>query len=108
LGRGGVKLGPATSLDIATHYFDANKDLPGMAGHGFNSTQRQEAESLFLTARLKHLVTDWWDAQVSSAHAQNDSAVDADDKEASSGSRLDEKIDIAEVSKIFASKTSLS
>jgi vitamin B12 transporter len=63
-GRGGVKLGSSTTVDITARYFDADKDLPGVAGRGFNSTQRQEAQSVFLTARLRHLITPWWDAQV--------------------------------------------
>jgi outer membrane cobalamin receptor len=73
-----------------------------VAGRGFNSTRRQEEEGVFLTARLKHVVTVWWDAQLSYSHVQDDR--DFDDKEASSGSRLDAKIDIAELQQKFCIK----
>jgi hypothetical protein len=67
-GHGGLTLGLAPSLDITTRSFDAAKDLSGSGGRGFNPTQRQAEESVFLTAMLKHMITDWWDPPVSNAY----------------------------------------
>jgi vitamin B12 transporter len=101
-GRGEVKLGSSTTLDISTRYFDADKDLPGIAGRGFNSTQEQEEESVFLTARLKHLFAPWWDAHV--MYSRGDVERNFRDRETASGSRLDTILDIAELQQNFRIK----
>jgi vitamin B12 transporter len=98
-GRGGVQWGTSTSFDVTVRYFDADKDLPGVAGRGFNSSQTQDEESVILTTRLRHLLTTWADTQLSYSYVQDQRSFE--DQSLGSRSRLDANLNIAEIQQNF-------
>lgn len=66
-GRVGWKPTPTTRLEFFSRFIDADKNLPPVAGRGFDPDQNQKREFLQMGGAWSHSLTPWWDYKLTFA-----------------------------------------